>query len=277
VIEKLKKLGLTGYESQVYLALLKLGFADADEIALNAKIPMGRIYNVLSGLEEMHLVRSQETRPKRYVCVEPAMALSRLSKIKQEELKNSWAEIESLENDLRSELSGIVANNPEKSFWTVAIGDESTELMRETISSSQKEILFFMSSRMRSERVSKDLIKDNHIEILGALYETIKKGVEVKAILNDGVDFSKLEGVPIVKKLLKHLGKQFQCKLATVPTTPFDIIDGESVLLQMQNPLNPDELFALINIRDAKLAGELRTKFFTIWDAAQVYCGKNKS
>ncbi len=271
MIEKLKKLGLTGYESQVYLALLRLGYADADEIALNAKIPMGRIYNVLSGLEEMHLVRAQETRPKRYACVEPGTALSRLSKIKQEELKNTWAEIESLEIELRSELSGIIANNPEKSFWTVAIGDESTELMRETISSSQKEILFFMASRMRSERVSKDLLKENHIEILGALYETMKKGVEVKAILNDGVDFSKLEGSPIVKKLLKHLGKEFQCKLATVPTTPFDIIDGENVLLQMQNPLNPDELFAVVNIRDAKLAGELRTKFFTIWDTAQVY------
>jgi len=33
-------------------------------------------------------------------------------------------------------------------------------------------------------------------------------------------------------------------------------------LLQMQNPLNPDEVFAVVNIRDAKLAGELRTKFF---------------
>jgi hypothetical protein len=100
------------------------------------------------------------------------------------------------------------------------------------------------------------LLKDDHIEILGALYETMKKGVNVKAILNDGVDFSKLEGSPIVKKLMKHLGKEFQCKLATVPTSPFDIIDGENVLLQMQNPLNPDELFAVVNIRDAKLAGE---------------------
>ena len=271
MIEKLKKLGLTGYESQVYLALLKLGYADADEIALNAKIPMGRIYNVLSGLEEMHLVRAQETRPKRYVCVEPAMALSRLSKIRQEELKHASEEIKSLENELTCELSGIVVNNPGKSFWTVAMGDESTELMRETISGSQKEILFFMASRMRSERVKKDMLKENHIEILGALYETMKTGVEVKVILNDGVDFSNLEGSPIVKKLLKHLGKEFQCRLATVPTTPFDIIDGENVLLQMQNPLNPEELFAVVNIRDSKLAGELRTKFFTIWDTAQVY------
>jgi sugar-specific transcriptional regulator TrmB len=276
VIEKLKKLGLTGYESQVYLALLKLGYADADEIALNAKIPMGRIYNVLSGLEEMHLVRAQETRPKRYTCVEPAMALSRLSKIKQEELKHASEEIKSLENDLRSELSGIVPNNPEKSFWTVAIGDQSNELMQEIISGSQKELLFFMASRIRSERIKTDLLKEENIGIVRALYETMKKGVEVKVILNKDVDFSKLEGSHVIKKLLDHLGKELNCRLATIPATPFDIIDGENVLLQMQNPLNPDEVFAVVNIRDAKLAGELRSKFFTIWDTAQVHSGKNE-
>jgi sugar-specific transcriptional regulator TrmB len=275
VIEKLKKLGLTGYESNVYLALLKLGYADADEIALNAKIPMGRIYNVLAGLEEMHLVRAQETRPKRYACVESALALSRLSKIKQEELKEASEEIKSLENDLRSELSGIVPKNPEKSFWTVAIGDKSSELMQEIISGSQKELLFFMASRIRSEQMKNDLLKEENIGIVQALFETMKKGVEVKVILNKDVDFSKLEVSPVIKKLLDHLGKELNCRLATIPATPFDIIDGENVLLQMQNPLNPDELFAVVNIRDAKLAGELRTKFFTIWDTAQVYCGKN--
>ncbi|MCX9083475.1 MAG: hypothetical protein OIN87_01600 [Candidatus Methanoperedens sp.] len=275
MIEKLKKLGLTGYESQVYLALLKLGYADADEIALNAKIPMGRIYNVLSGLEEMHLVRIQETRPKRYACVDPAMALSRLMKIKQEELENTWAEIETLQKDLLSELSGIITENPGKSFWTVAIREKSAELMQETISGSRKELLFFMASRIRSERMKKDLLKEENLRVVGALYEAMKRGIEVKVILNKDVDFSNLEESPVIHKLLDHLGNKLNCRLSTIPATPFDIIDGENVLLQMQNPLNPDELFAVVNIRDPKLAGELRAKFFTIWDCAIEYCGIN--
>lgn len=45
----------------------------------------------------------------------------------------------------------------------------------------------------------------------------------------------------------------------------------------MQNPLNPDELFAVVNIRDVKLAGDLRTKFFTIWDKADIYNVKNEA
>ena len=275
MIEKLKKLGLTTYESQAYISLLKLGDAEADEIALNAKIPMGRIYNVLSGLEEAHLVRAQDTRPRRYACVDPAAALTRLSTTKQEELKQASQEIESLADDLKNELSGVVSRKTDKAFWTVAMGNESHVLIREIISSSRKELLFFMASRMTSERIKNELLKEDHIEMLAALYDSIKKGVQVKVILNDGVDFSKLEDSPVVKKLMMHIGKEFNCRLATIPATPFDIIDEENVLLQMLNPLNPEELFAVVNVKDTKLAEELRNKFFAIWDTAEVYCGKN--
>ncbi|MCX9083137.1 MAG: hypothetical protein OIN83_13195 [Candidatus Methanoperedens sp.] len=274
MIERLKKLGLTSYESQAYIALIKLGDAEADEIAQNAKIPMGRIYNVLSGLEEAHLVRAQDTRPRRYACVDPATALMRLSNAKQEELRQASQEIQDLADDLTNELSGIVSRKTEKSFWTVAIGKKSHELIREIISGSRKELLFFMASKMTSERIRKELLKEDYVEIMTALYDAIKLGVEVKVILNNDVDFNKLEDSPIVKKMMIHIGKEFNCRLATIPATPFDIIDGENVLLQMLNPLNPDELFAVVNIRDEKLAEELRNKFFTIWDKAEVYCGK---
>jgi len=122
VIEKLKKLGLTGYESQAYLTLLKLGDAEADEIAVSAKIPMGRIYSVLSGLEEARLVRTQNTRPRIYTCVNPTAALERLLKNKQEELKEAAEEMEVIVEDLKSELSGVEARKLKKTFWTVAIG-----------------------------------------------------------------------------------------------------------------------------------------------------------
>lgn len=271
MIDKLKKLGLTGYEAQAYLTLLKLGDAEADEIAGDAKIPMGRIYNVLSSLEEMHLVRSQDTRPRRYTSVEPTTALLRLSKNRQEELKQASAEIETLTSELSSGLSGIIPRKPDRTFWTVAIGDESHQLIRESIVGSRKELLFFLASRMSSERLRKELLTKSYIEMLNSIYEAIKRGVEVRVILNNDVDFSQLEDLQVIKKLLKYFGTGFNCRLATIPATPFDIIDGESVLLQMLNPLNTEELFAVVNIRDAKLAGELRNKFFTIWDKAEVY------
>lgn len=273
MLEKLKKLGLTGYEAQAYLSLLKLGDAGADEIASAARIPMGRIYNVLSNLEEYRLIRAQDTRPRKYVCVEPAAAMERLLKNKHEELEQAASELETLSSDLASELSGVRGEQHARSFWTVAIGEESHELAGECISGAKKEVLFFMPSRMTSERIKHKVIKGLYSGILSALNDSLDKGVEVKAIMSRDMDFSELVEHPAVKKLLLHMGCEFNCRLAEIPATPFDIIDGENVLLKMQNPINPEELFAVVNIRDTKLAEELRKKFFAIWEKAEPFSG----
>lgn len=274
MIEKLKKLGLSNYESRAYLALLKLGNAEAGEIALNAKIPMGRIYNVLSSLEEARMIRTQETRPKIYGCVEPAAALPRLSKNKQEEFKQKAAQIETLVRDIVSELSCIGQKETGKTFWTVAKGDEALELVRECILGAQKELLYFYASRTTLERIKKDVVTVKYSGIMDTLHESLKKGVEIKIIANKDVDISSLEEFPAVKRLFTYMGGKFDVRLAAIPATPFDIIDGETVLLQMLNPLNPMELYAVINIRDPVLAEELRKNFFTIWEKAQVYSVK---
>lgn len=271
MIEKLKRLGLKGYEANAYISLLKLGDAEANEIALEAGIPMGRIYDVLSSLEEAHLIRSQDIRPKRFACVDPLAAMERLSNNKKEEIKHAEAEIERLAHDLAYELSGIKTTRPQKTFWTVAIGDESHELVRESISGAKKEILFFLASRISSERIKQRILNDTYSGIINALQRTIKNGIKVKMILNKNVDFSALEKIPAVRPLLEHSGDEFACRLAAIPSTPFDIIDGEIVSLKMLNPIDPEDLFAVVNIRDMKLAGELRKKFFEIWDKAEVY------
>lgn len=271
MIEKLRKLGLTGYEAQAFVALLKLGDAEANEIANRAKIPIGRIYNVLSNLEDLRLIRAQDTRPRRYECVEPSTALERLLRNKQEELKHACEEVEMLTNDLASELSGVRARKPGKTFWTVAIGDQSQELVQECILGARKEILFFLASQPCSERIKNKLKFEKLPEIINAISEALEKGTDVKVILSKEVDFSELEDSSNIKKLLMHMGNEFNCRLAAIPATPFHIIDRENVLLQMLNPLAPNELFAVVNVRDTKLAEELREKFFAIWKKAEVY------
>lgn len=274
VIEKLRKLGLSGYEAQAYISLLKLGDAEANEIAGIAKIPMGRIYNVLSNLEEMRLIRAQDSRPRKFACVEPAAALERLLKNKQEEFKRVSAEMDELAEELTLDLAGIKPKKSTKTFWTVAIGNNSLDLLRECIISANKEVLFFMASQKTSERLKHKIKIEKLPGILSAIHDVLKKGVDVKAILNEEVDFSEIERSSSIKNLMMHMGTGFNCRMAAIPATPFHIIDRENVLLEVLNPLSPDDLFALINIRDAKLAEELREKFFTIWDKAQPYTGK---
>lgn len=271
MIERLKKLGLTGYEPRAYLTLLKLGDAEANELAIKANIPMGRIYDVLSSLEEARLIRVQDTRPKRYTCEEPGMSLEILAKNKQEELKNAAAELDILVNDLSSELSNAITINSAKSFWNVGKEEGSFELIRNHILSAQKELLLFIACRNGSERIRKEMIdnRERFSELFEGLKRTINKGIAVKVILNKDVDFSSIEDFPEVKKLLMHTGKGLDCRLAAIPATPFGIIDGENITLEMRNPLNPGEILAVESIRDTKLAEEFRKRFFNIWEKAE--------
>ncbi len=275
VIEKLRKLGLSGYEAQAFVALLKIGDAEAGEIASKAKIPMGRIYNVLSRLEDFNMIRAQDTRPRKYVCVEPEAALPRLLMNKQEEFKRASTELDELVKGLTLELAGIKPKRSTKTFWTVAIGENSIDLLQECIIGARKEVLFFLASRKTSERLKHKIRIEKLPGVLNAILGALKKGIDVKAILNEEVDFTEVEGSSAVRNLMMHSGTEFNCRLATIPATPFHIIDRENVLLEMLNPIAPEELFALINIRDSKLAEELTIKFFTIWEKALPYSGKD--
>ncbi len=268
-VEKLKKLGLSSYEAQAYLALIKLGIADAGEISLHGKIPLGRIYGVLSNLEESYLVRAQETRPRRYMCIEVTAGLERLSKNKKEELKQKEEEIDALVNELAPELSSGGQREPDKSLWTVAKGGESLEHVRECISDAQKEILFFFACRNESERIKKGVMTERYSQIIDSLNDSLKKGVNVKVIFNKDVDISSLVDLPAIKQLFMYPGDKFNARLAAIPSTPFNVIDGETVILRTHDPLNPEELSAVANIRDTKLAQELAEKFFAIWEKAE--------
>lgn len=268
MIEKLKKLGLSGYEAQAYLALLELGDAEAHEIASNAGIPMGRIYNVLSSLENASLIRCQDTRPRRYACVDPSTAVRQLFKRKHKEMQKTLEELEIIADELSSELSKVVARETTKTFWTVGIGEKSFDLVGECISSAKKEVLFFMASMMTSERIRDKLIKGKYSAVLKALHEALRRGVEVKVILSKDVDFSLLEKQPDIQKLF--IEDRLSCRFAEIPATSFDVIDGVNVVLKMQSPID-EEIFAVVNIRDKELGVELRNKFFAMWEKAYVY------
>ncbi len=269
MIEKLKKLGLSGYEAQAYISLLELGDAEAHEIANNANIPMGRIYNVLSSLENLNLIRCQDTRPKKYTCVDPSTAIRQLFKRKHKEMQETLEELGAIADDLSSELSKVVARKPDRTFWTVAIGDKSLDLVRECISSAREEVLFFLASRITSESIRDKLIKGKYSAILKTLHDALKRGVKVKVIFSKDVNLSLIEKQAEIQTLIMQ--DRLGCRFAEIPATPFNIIDGVNVLLNMQNPLDPEEIFAVVNVRDKELAVELRKRFFAIWEKAYEY------
>lgn len=81
--EHLKSLGLTKYESLVYIALLQVDGATATEIhEISGGVPRASVYPVLDKLSKKQLVNVTTTSPKRFAATppdEPSTALLRAS------------------------------------------------------------------------------------------------------------------------------------------------------------------------------------------------------
>lgn len=65
-VEGLKRLGLTTYESRVFLALQKLGHGTASEISEVEDVPRSQVYGAAEGLENRGLVETQQSTPTVY-------------------------------------------------------------------------------------------------------------------------------------------------------------------------------------------------------------------
>jgi len=78
VQEHLKSLGLTKYESLVYIALLQVDGATATEIHEISGVPRASVYPVLDKLSKKELVNVTTTSPKRFAATPPDEAIDSL-------------------------------------------------------------------------------------------------------------------------------------------------------------------------------------------------------
>jgi len=74
VMDSLKQVGLTTYESQAYLALLSERVMTAEEIAGKTSVPITRVYGTLEQLMQKGFAKTMQGRPKRFHAVSPEQA-----------------------------------------------------------------------------------------------------------------------------------------------------------------------------------------------------------
>ncbi|MEI7718673.1 MAG: helix-turn-helix domain-containing protein, partial [archaeon] len=87
--DKLKKLGLTDYETKAYLALISSGSVGGNKLSEVSKVPQGKIYLILSKLIEKGLVSQVNSKPKIFKAIDPEISLKALIN----EQKNNLDEI----------------------------------------------------------------------------------------------------------------------------------------------------------------------------------------
>jgi len=85
----LHELGLTEYETETYLALLKSGALTASQVSEQSNVPYSKIYEVLNALEKKGWIEVEHGRPSKYFPKSPIEALS-MAKLQLDEKLRSW-------------------------------------------------------------------------------------------------------------------------------------------------------------------------------------------
>jgi sugar-specific transcriptional regulator TrmB len=257
----LRDLGLSEYESRAYRSLLGMGATTAKELSRASEVPMGRIYDVLNGLEARNLVRSQAaSRPKKYVAVEPETALDRLLADKREELEEQLDQYEAIAAELKETLE--VTERVEEPFWTAALGEEDAiDLLAERIAAADERIVFVGSGT--TSAVDLDVVGER----IGAELEAaLDRGVTVSVLLHPAV----VEGLPesVGRRYRHHLQAhdRFEVRTSDQVATTFELLDHDEVCIEVPHPLDAEELFALINRKDAAFAATVREAFDPLWE-----------
>jgi len=259
----LRDLGLSEYEERAYRALLNTGPTTAKELSRASDVPMGRIYDVLNSIEQYNLVRSQTaSRPKKYIAVEPDTALDRLLEDKKRELREQADQYEQIVDELGAELEA--ADPVEEQFWTAAVGaEESLDLLLERVAAADDRVVVLAADPAPAFDVG-----EVGERVTDALAEALDRGVTVQVLMTPA----------LVAALPRSVGRRYTEELQarpdwTVKTGDVNgnvtLVDDAEVLVEVPNPLDPEEPFAMIDLKDPEFAADAEATFRPAWDDAE--------
>lgn len=260
LLYSIQSLGLTEYESKAYLSLLSLGACNAKQLCKDSKVPSSKIYAIMEKFELLGLVEVQQSKPIRFKAIEPSIGVNRL-------LKNKEKEILSIKDTLpllESELDSIFSNNKsiphDSPFFNLQFGmKDHIQKHLGHLGSARRHIQsYFENTCLKGARIYGHEVKR---DIIGNI---IRNNVSSKVLF--GTSDKKLVG-----DFLKGLpdSSNIEVKITDQIHAPFHVIDANSVIVVVDNPLFREGRIASIHIIDRSLAKELSTGYKAMWDTAK--------
>lgn len=262
----LRDLGLSSYEERAYRALLALGSATASEISEASGVPTGRIYDALGGLESHGAVRTQDgSHPTVYAAVEPDVVVDRLLEVRTRELRERLERYQSQREQLLADLREIEV--PEDEFWTAVMGpEESMDLLLERIDTAESSVTLVadtVSSQFELDELGP--------RILETLFGAYRREVDISILLSESV-FAQINRELGGGDGLDH--RPFDWSLFELRASDdlhgnFTLIDDAEICIAIPNPAAPDDLFGMVNFRDAHFAARADATFERAWEDAR--------
>lgn len=254
----LGELGLSSYEEQAYRSLLSLGGATAQEISDVSGVPMGRVYDVLNGLDARDVIRSQSTEPTTYTAVDPEVAVDRLLGERRRELAAQFERYEQIAADIGPELASTTP--AESRFWTAPLGsDAAVSLERDLFSTADGTV------RSALGRPYADAPWERYEPEIEPFYDALDDGVSVRLLGHA----SMLDGMgPEAVSSSLDMPTNASVRVASDFCITFDVVDETEVCFHIPDPLDGAERLGVIHVRDEAVADRLAEVFDRIWDEA---------
>lgn len=172
--QTLSELGLSKYETQVYLYLVREGAMGAVELSKKCGVPFGRIYDVLYQLELKGFVKVIIGKPKTFAAIEPEIAL-------EAALKRIMGDVFDIEKGVKKDkkelekIFRVSAEEKKPSIW-ISRGRESVRESRiRELVAAKKDVLGIVSS---------DVSTGFHPQIERIARESERRGVKRRFIEN---------------------------------------------------------------------------------------------
>lgn len=229
-IAAIRRLGLTEYESRLYLALVKMGPIKASEVSFFGQVPRTKAYGAIKELQRKGLLRTIPGKPELYAPSSPTEILMPLVNKLNREAKDSEDVVQSLALTYESNKS-VKREVPKvaEQFWQID-GRQSIYNKLSQIMSEAKKSIDYSTSATGLIRAYKA-----HAEVLerarkrGALVRLLAPITQENSAL--AREFSAIVDLKPLDEPLAHFVSVDSRELVVIDSRPDDIrTDGPSDL-----------------------------------------------
>ncbi|WMW22820.1 helix-turn-helix domain-containing protein [Methanolobus mangrovi] len=264
----LANIGLNKYERTVYWMLLKKGELEASKLSQLSRVPIGKIYEVLTDLNKYGLVEIKPSRPRKYRTVDTKIAFEVMYKRREEEALNELKLLREAFAEIEQQLSNDDSpKHVETIFWPDKFHDydELKETVNSFFEDIEHEICVVTPSKYKPG-VSAQY--DDSMSVFSKAYLNLaQSGIHVK-ILD-----SHSQLLPSIKELvtsiedeyvINNLQKFMEIRILETKHD-FVIFDSKTLFLDIEDQINTGTSLGMTQIHDEAYTKRFKAKFDDLW------------
>ncbi len=218
-VQSLMKLGLTEYESRIYVVLTKMGPRNASEISFLGKVPRPKTYGAIRGLESKGLLRIVPGKPERYMAVSPNDVLIPLVEKLNRETTECVQVVENLSMAFESSKY-VYTEKPYERYdlWSVRGRDKVYKRIQDLIGEAKVNVFFATSA-------------NGLVRLYKAHSEVLEKAADKGAKVHVAAPVNQTNA-----SVARELGEVIEVRNATVPMVKFVSADAAEIIFTEDIP-----------------------------------------